>query len=292
MNMANKDYYDILGVAKNATDEELKKAYRSLAKKYHPDLHPGNKAMEAKFKDINEAYGVLSDPKKRSDYDLTGTVPFGPEGAQGFQYQDFGFGGFDDVFGEIFGNRSRRRGIQRGEDIEYSLDVDFLHAVKGTEVRFAVQRRSGVETITVKIPPGITTGSRVRVAGKGDDGYDGGTPGDLFITTSVKPHQYFRRVDNDIYVDVPLTIKEALLGAEIKVPTIDGYTTIKAPPLTANGRRLRIKNKGVFGAHEKARGDQYVVMNVALPGKLNAGSKELIEELDEINPYEPRKGLW
>lgn len=306
--MANKDYYDILGVSRNATDEEIKKAYRNLARKYHPDLHPDKKAeMEAKFKEINEAYSVLIDPKKRSDYDLTGHVTFEPgmggypPGGAGFPYEDFGGfgGGFEDIFGEIFGRPGRRRGIQRGADIEYHLEVDFMHAVKGTEVRITVARRTGAsEKMTVKIPPGIKTGSRVRVAGKGDLGYEGGPNGDLFIITSVKPHQYFRRVSNDIYVDVPVTIMEAALGAEVEVPTIDGPTRIKIPAGTQGGQKLRIKSRGVYyveeayGVLENKRGDEYVVINVSVPKKLDERSKKLLEEFSAINTYEPRKGLW
>ncbi len=309
--MANKDYYEILGVSRNATDEEIKKAYRNLARKYHPDLHPDKKAeMEAKFKEINEAYSVLIDPKKRSDYDLTGRVTFEPgmggypPGA-GFPYDDLGGfgggfgGGFEDIFGEIFGRPGRRRGIQRGADIEYHLEVDFMHAVKGTEVRITVTRRDGSsEKMTVKIPPGIKTGSRVRVAGKGDLGYESGPNGDLFIITSVKPHQYFRRVGNDIHVDVPVTINEAALGAEVEVPTIDGPTRIKIPAGTQGGQNLRIKGKGVYyveeayGVLEKKRGDEYVAINVCVPKKLDERSRELLEEFSSINPYEPRKGLW
>jgi molecular chaperone DnaJ/curved DNA-binding protein len=303
--MVNKDYYTILGVQRGAADEELKKAYRTLARKYHPDLHPGNKDMEARFKDINEAYGVLSDPKKRADYDLTGRVPTGPgmrgqypgEGGGG-GVEDFGFGrmgGFEDIFSEVFGvgRGGGRRGVQRGADIEYRLKVDFMHAAKGTEIKIKVKRRAGApETITVKIPPGIHDGSRVRVAGKGDLGQGGGPKGDLFITTDVQPHPYFKRVGNDIYLDVPVTIEEAVNGAEVEVPTIDDYTRIKVPPSTQGGQKLRIKGKGVYGLKGVARGNQYVIIRVAVPKKVATKSRVLIEEFSKINHYEPRKGLW
>jgi DnaJ-class molecular chaperone len=202
-------------------------------------------------------------------------------------------GGFEDIFGEVFGVRGGRRGVRRGGDIEYSLTLDFLRAVKGTDIKVKVARRSGAaETITVKVPPGVHDGSRVRVAAKGDVGYDGGPPGDLYITTMVKPHPYFRRVDNDIYVDVPVTVKEAVLGAQIKVPTTDGFSTIKVPPGTKSAQKLRLKGKGICSPHGLARGDQYVIINIATPGEVDPRSKELIEEFDRINPYEPRKGLW
>ncbi|MBI5455054.1 MAG: DnaJ domain-containing protein [Deltaproteobacteria bacterium] len=293
-----KDYYEILGVARNAAEDDIKKAYRNLARKFHPDLHPDKKAeMEAKFKEINEAYGVLSDPKKRSDYDLTGSVGHEPGMGGGYpppgggvHFEDFGFGnigGFEDVFSEIFG-KGGRRGPRKGSDLEYSVTLDFLQAVKGAEVRIAVPRRGGSETITVKIPPGVKSGGRVRVPGKGEPG-DGG-PGDLYIITEVQPHRYFRRVDNDIYVDVPINIKEAVLGADIQVPTIDGMTTIKVPPGIRSGQKLRIKGKGVYGAG--GRGDEYVIIQIAAQKAVDSRSKELIEEFSRINTYDPRKGLW
>ncbi|MFQ5441125.1 MAG: DnaJ C-terminal domain-containing protein [Thermodesulfobacteriota bacterium] len=307
--MAKKDYYEILGVSRDASDDDIKKAYRTLARKYHPDLHPGDKQMEAKFKEINEAYHVLSDSKKRADYDLTGRVTFEPgmgggwpPGAGGFDIGDMGFGrmgGFEDLFSEVFGERGARggrgarRGPQRGADLEYTMTLDFLKAVKGSEVKITVTRRSGAsERITIKIPPGVHDGSRVRVAGKGHEGSAGGPPGDLYIITRVKPHPYFKRVGADIYINVPITIKEALLGAEIKVPAIDAATKIKIPPGTQGGQKFRIKGKGVSRARGRARGDQYVVVNISVPRGLSKKSAELIEEFDRTNPYEPRKGLW
>ncbi|HBG46772.1 MAG TPA: hypothetical protein DDW94_07255 [Deltaproteobacteria bacterium] len=295
-----RDYYEILGIPRNASEDEIKKAYRNLARQFHPDLHPDKrKEMEAKFKEINEAYHVLSNPKKRSDYDLTGKVGFetgtgAPGYAPGgvnFEEFGFGFGGFEDIFSDLFGRGARRRAAQRGADIEYSIELDFMRAVKGADVRVSLQRMSGPEVLTVKVPAGIRTGSRVRVTGKGEEGLAGGPPGDLYIITSVRPHPYFRREDNDIYVDVPITLKEALLGAEIEVPTIDGPSRIKIPSGTQGGQKLRVKGKGVQGPRGE-RGDEYVVVKIAVPKKIDDKSRKLIEEFEEQNPYEPRKGLW
>lgn len=294
-----KDYYTILGVPKGASEEEIKKAYRKLAREFHPDLHPDRKKeMEGKFKEINEAYQVLGDPKKRSEYDLTGQTGFnsgmggpgyGPQG--GVHFEDLGFGGFEDIFGEVFGRGSRRRGPQRGADLEYRLDLDFLQAIRGTDVKTNISRSTGTESLTVKIPPGVRTGSRVRVAGKGEAGFNGGPPGDLYIETSVRSHPYFRREENDIYIDVPITLKEALLGAEIEVPTVDGRTKIKIPAGTQGGQKLRIRGKGVASARGE-RGNQYVTVNIYVPKDLDERSKELVEEFSRLNPHDPRKGLW
>ncbi len=305
--MPNKDYYEVLGVKRNASDDEIKKAYRTLARKYHPDLHKGDKSMEARLKDINEAYSVVGDSKKRSDYDLTGQSPFGagmggpgyrpgPGGPMDGGMGDFGgggAGGFEDIFSEIFGGMGRRRGPARGVDIEYSLKVDFLGSVKGVELKIKVKRRVGTSsTVNVKIPPGIVDGSRVRLAGKGDSGSEGGPPGDLFIVTKVGTHPYFRRIGSDIHLDVPITIKEAVTGGTVEVPTIDDYTTIKVPPGTQGGQKLRIKGKGVYPSTGAPRGHQYVIIKGAVPKKVNRKSKELLDEFSEINDFEPRDGLW
>lgn len=296
-----KDYYNILGVPRGSSDEEIKKAYRKLAREFHPDLHPDRKKeMEAKFKEINEAYEVLGDPKKRSEYDMMGQAGFGagapgagyaPPGGIHFEDINANFGGFEDIFGEIFGRGGRRRVAQRGADLEYRLELDFIQAVKGAEVRVNIQRASRPESLTVKIPPGVKTGSKVRVAGKGEAGLGGGPQGDLYIETIVRPHRFFRREGLDIHLDAPITLKEALLGAEIEVPTVDGQTRIRVPAGTQGGQRLRIRGKGGFGPRGE-RGDEYVTVNINVPKAVDERSKELIEEFSALNPYEPRKGLW
>ncbi len=302
--MANKDFYEILGVGRGATTDEIKKAYRALARKYHPDLHPGDKGMEKKFKEINEAYSVLGDPAKKEDYDLTGRIPGaagggggwppgGGGGMGGFGGGGVGGGGFEDIFGEIFGmGGPRRRGPRRGEDLEYRLNLDFLQAVRGAEIKVTVRRQSGAsEKITIKIPAGIGDGARVRVAGKGNEGYDGGPYGDLFIITTVSDHPYFKRKGNDIYINVPVTIGEALLGAKIEVPTITGPAKIKISPGTQGGRKLRLRGKGV-ATPRGTNGNQYCEINITLPERIDKNSEELIREFESSNSYNPRKGLW
>lgn len=308
---ARKDYYAILGVSKNAKDDELKSAYRKLAKKFHPDLHPDNKSAEAKFKEVSEAYAVLSDSKKRNQYDLGGDFSFngapggpgygpgyGPGQAAGgrvrtseggFNFRDFGFGGggFEDIFADIFGSQRVSTGPIKGRDITSSVRIDFLKAIKGTEIVLTVKRNGESEKVTVRIPVEIKDGSKVRVAARGDDGINGGPRGDLFLTVHVLPHSYFRRVGKDIYLDVPITIKEAALGTKIEVPTIHGKSTIKIPAGTASGQKLRIKGKGISG-----KGDQYVTLSLVLPKVLNIETKKLIEEFDKTNPYTPRRNLW
>ena len=293
-----KDFYEILGVSKDANEDEIKKAFRKLARKYHPDLHPDDSANEARFKEINEAHSVLSDPKKREDYDMRGRMPFG--GGMGGPYaggpfQGGGPGGFDnveDIFSDFFGGVGHgRRQPQRGADIEYTLDLDFLKAVSGAEVKVTVARGREQEKITVKIPAGVSSGSRVKLAGKGKPGRSGGPAGNLYISTRVKPHEYFRRKGADIHIEVPVTVDEALLGATIKVPTLAGHSSIKVPPCTRGGSKLRLKGKGIEPAGG-ARGDMFLEIKIITPEKLDSRSRKLIEEFSEINAYEPRRGLW
>lgn len=300
--MAKKDYYEILGVPRSAGEDEIKKAYRELAKKYHPDLHPGNKAMEARFKEINEAYEVLRDPKKKEQYDRFGSAMFEPgfQGAGAYTYtypgagrtvsvEDFGFdiGGIEDIFGDIFGKRRQARAQPFGEDIEYSLEISFEQAIKGTEVRLTLDG----EKITVKLPAGARDGSKVRVPGKGRAGFPGGQRGDLYIVTKVKPHPYFKREGDDIYLDCPITVTEAALGAKITIPTIDGKTLLSVPAGTQSGQKLRLHGKGVSHIKGKGKGDQYVIIKIILPKNIDEKSKSLLQEFQKLNPYDPRQDL-
>ena len=301
--MAKKNYYEILGISRDAIEEDIKKAYRELAKKYHPDLHPGDKSMEARFKEINEAYEILKDPKKREQYDRFGSAAFEPgfQGARTYTYpwgsggktvnvEDFGFdiGGLEDTFGDIFGRRTRaQRGPLRGEDVEYVLEVGFEQAIHGTEVRLTING----EKLTVKIPAGVKDGSRIKVAGKGRPGMMGGHAGDLYIVTKIKPHLYFRRENDDIYIDVPITITEAALGAKVNIPTIDGKTLLIIPPGTQSGQKLRLTGKGVPHIKGIGRGDQYVIIRITAPKGLDEKSKGLLQEFQKLNPYDPRRDM-
>lgn len=300
-----KDYYNTLGVPRNATKEEIKKAYRKLARKYHPDLNPGNKEAEQKFKEIQEANEVLSNEEKRKNYDTFGTADFqaGPgrttwtwsEGTpRGFEFDIGDLGGFENLFGDIFGPRRTERGRSRGRDIEYQVTIDFETAIKGgtRDLTVSKQTKDGnvvTETLSVKIPAGVDDGSRIRVKGKGEASR--GTSGDLFLRIKVKPHPIFGRKKDDIYVELPITLYEAALGANVTVPTVDGSATMTIPPNVQNGTKLRLKGKGVENLKTRERGDQYVILKIAMPEKINETTKSTLEELRNSNPYNPRSHL-
>jgi curved DNA-binding protein len=307
----NKDYYKTLGVSRNASAEDIKKAYRKLARRYHPDLNPGNKEAEEKFKEIQEAYDVLSKEDKRRMYDAYGSAGFQPGGANqrtwtwsegspesGFRFSfgDMGgFSGLDDIFSEIFGTREPTSRPRRSRDIEYEIEIDFETAIKGgvRDIKLSretVDRKMATETISVKIPPGVDDGSRIRVAGKGEIGGRGNI-GDLYLRVKVRPHPIFIRRKDDIYVEVPITFYEAALGAQINVPTIDGSATVTIPPGVQNGTKLRLKGKGVPNIKSRERGDEYVVVKIVMPEHLSENTKRSFEELARTAPYNPRTHL-
>ncbi len=354
--MGKRDYYEVLGVSKGATDSDIKKAYRKLAKKYHPDANPNNQEAEAKFKEATEAYEVLSDEKKRQTYDQFGHSAFdgsgGFSGSGNFSGMDmgdifesfFGGSGFSDIFGG--GSSRRRRGPSRGADLQYNLTINFEEAVFGCskEISFQADDKcdncngtgakpgthpqtcptcggSGQErviqqtmlgsmttviecrtchgegkivkepcsvcngkgkvrktkTITVDIPKGINEGQSIRKAGMGAPGEKGGPNGDLLIAISVRPHKTFVRQNNDIYVEVPISIVQATLGDEIKVPTIDGEELYTVKAGTQPETTVMLKNKGVFNVRNpKLRGDQIIKFKVIVPTKVNDKQKELL----------------
>jgi DnaJ-class molecular chaperone len=307
--MANKDYYSTLGVRRNASEKEIKQAYRRLARRYHPDVNPGDATAEQKFKEISEAYAVLGHAENRKKYDQFGPQAFASGfdpsfatggGFHGFQtgnFKDFfsgrgGFAeGFSNIFEDFFGKAQARptTAPTRGQDIEHTVEISFADALHGTTTEVRVVRRDGgAEWLRVKIPPGVDTHSKVRLAGKGEPGTHGGAAGDLYIVTQVQPHAYFVRQGHDIVCEVPVTLAEAMLGARVDIPTIDGKTTMTLPAGTQNGRKFRLRGKGVPYLKGEGRGDQYVTVKVVLPETLDASSRQLVEELDKRNPLQPR----
>ena len=352
---AKKDYYELLGVPRNASEDEIKKAYRKLALQYHPDRNPGDKQSEENFKEVSEAYQILSDAEKRAKYDQFGHAAFG-DGSPfpgGFDFT----AGFEDVFGDIFGEffgGGARRGRGRGEDLRYNLTLKFEEAVSGIEKKIKIPRHgpcdtchgSGAKagtapqtcptcrgrgqvsfqqgffsvsrtcstcqgqgtivkdpcancggsgrlrklhTLNVKIPAGVDTGSRLKLRSEGESAPAGGAPGDLYVVIQVEPHPIFIRENLDILCDVPISIAQAALGAEIDVPTLNGKVKMKIPPGTQSGKVFRMKGKGVNDVQGYHQGDQHVRVSVETPTHLTARQKELLKEFataggEDVNP--------
>ncbi|HWP33970.1 MAG TPA: molecular chaperone DnaJ [Thermodesulfobacteriota bacterium] len=361
-----RDYYAVLGVSRDATPEELKRAYRRLALQYHPDKNPGDPTAEEKFKEISEAYQVLSDPDKRRQYDQFGHA--GTDGFAGFRPGDFAAGPFTDLFTDLFGDffgatvggaRARARG-RRGEDLRYNLELSFEEAAFGTEATIQVPRRtdcsacggSGAKagtrpvacptcrgfgqvrytqgffsinktcprcrgegrvietpcpecdgtglrretvTLSVKIPAGVETGTRLKLTGEGERGLRGGPPGDLYVVVTVREHPFFVRQGDDVVCEVPVSMVQAALGTTIEVPTLDGKVPLKIPAGTQSGQVFRLKGKGIPRLSGPGRGDQHVVVKVETPTRLTPKQRQLLEEFarassEETNPLS--KGFW
>jgi curved DNA-binding protein len=307
--MEYKDYYKTLGVDRNAEEKEIKKAYRKLARQYHPDVNPGDKAAEERFKDINEAYEVLSDPDKRHKYDQlgsswqqwqrTGRDPGGfdwsqwSSGAQPggvrVEYRDLGdlgdlFRGrdFSDFFQSIFGGMGAPQARpRRGQDYTQPLEITLEEAFQGTARMIQKDGRR----LEVKIPPGVRTGSKVRVAGEGSPGIAGGTSGDLYLEVNVLPHSVFEREGDDLHCEVPVNLYTAVLGGEIKVPTLSGDVILTIPPETQGGRTFRLRGKGMPNLRNpKKHGDLYAKLRIQTPRKLTQREKELFRELASLRP--------
>jgi molecular chaperone DnaJ len=385
--MAKQDYYEVLGIKRDAKPEEIKKAYRRLARKWHPDVNPGDKAAEERFKLTSEAHDVLSDPKKRSVYDrfgqysdnladaaARGASPGGAGGAAagrtapGFDFSGFDWGSttssgggtsFKDIFSELFGGGGTakekeppRPQPKRGADIEMPLTLSFEEAIKGITTNITVNRseqcprcngagdiggpvmvcttckgtgqvqkaggrlrfsqecadcggtgrrrspcslckgRGTVpksETVKVRIPAGVETGSRVRIPGKGEGGRLGAPPGDLHIITNVGDHKYFTRKGDNIYATVPITVPEAALGAKIEVPTVEGKAQLRIPPGTQSGQKFRLRQRGAPSLRNPgAHGDQFVEVQVTLPKVISEETKELLRQYSKMNIENPR----
>lgn len=351
--LSKRDYYEILGVNRQATDQELKSAYRKLAMQFHPDRNPGNHEAEEKFKELNEAYGVLSNNETRQRYDRFGHAGVGSSAASA-PWGSQGFGGFEDILGDLFGDLfgasrtgSRRSGVQRGSDLRFDLEITLEEAARGYKTQISVPRLESCETckgtgaapgtspvtcavcagagqvrfqqgffsvsrtcqqcrgtgrmimspckdcqgagriekdhsLEIKIPAGVDTGARLRLAGEGESGLAGGTPGDLYVVIHVKEHEIFERQGNNLYVNVPITYAQAALGGEIKVPTLDGEDHLTIPEGTQTGSIFRLKGKGIVSLQSAGRGDLFVVTTVATPTKLNREQRKLLEQLAAI----------
>lgn len=302
-----KDYYELLGVKRDASDAEIKKAYKRLARKYHPDVNPNDKTAEEKFKEISEAYHVLSNKDLRKKYDQFGHSSRWSQEFSGFDSSGFDFKnpfssseGFGSIFEEIFGGaagaqartRTKPRAPMKGRDLQYSMEIGFMDAVKGISTNITVNSASSNnQRLKVKIPAGVDSGSKVRLAGKGEPGAYGGPHGDLYIITKVRPHPFFERKGDNLYVDIPITLGEAVFGAKIEVPTIDGNSLMKIPPGTQNGQKFRLYGKGVPYMKGDRRGDQYVTVKVSIPKNLDENSKELLKQFEKLNPENPREHI-
>ncbi len=364
-----KDYYNTLGLKRDASSTDIKRAYRKLARKYHPDLNPGDKAAESKFKEIQEAYAVLNDSAKKKQYDQFGFVGDMPPGGsphqgystggfEGFNFSNFGSSSFSDFFENIFGSSQRAspQRSERGDDLLYSMKLSFTDAINGVKTRIKLTRMAACETcsgygfmrskgqqacrtcggtgqshmqtgamrfsttchscrgsgisqgtecstchglgqtrktelISVRIPSGVDTGSKIRIQGKGNAGARGGPSGDLFINIEVDPHKLFRREGSNIYIKIPVTVPEATLGAKIEVPTIYGKTTIRIPPGTRSGQKFRLRNKGVLSPGKKVQGDQFVEVLIVPPPFNNERIRELVKEIEKVSEENPRHNL-
>lgn len=294
-----QDLYNVLGVSREASQDEIKRRYRKLAKELHPDLNPGDEAIAERFKRVSAAHAILSDPKKRASYDLGEIDDAGQARQHQGYYHDFAGGGqgggFDDsvlegLFAEMFG-RGRRPGFrpaERGEDAAYSLKIDFLEAAKGAKKRVAM---GDGKTLDIAIPAGIQEGQTLRLRGKGRPGTRGGPAGDAMVEILIKPHPLFERKGRDVHIELPISLGEAVLGARIDVPTIDGPVTMTVPKGSNTGTTLRLKERGIAGPKGGARGNQYVRLCVSLPPSPDDELEAFLERWSKEQTYDPRGNL-
>ncbi len=314
--MSKRDFYEVLGVSRSASKDEIRKAYKKLARKFHPDVKPADPDAEKKFSEITEAYDVLSDEDKRKNFDQFGHGFRGGSGGGGAGNPFQGFGGgaggaggasfdLDDLLGGMFGGGGQGGGSpfgggrraqprpQKGVDAKADITIPFTMAVEGGDYSLSVQQGSKSERLSIKIPAGIDNGQTIRLAGQGGPGISGGPAGDLLVTIEIAPHPCFRRDGSNLLVDVPLTPSEAALGAKIDVPTLtDGLVVLSVPPGTSSGAKLRLRGKGVRNPKTGDRGDQFVVLKIVLPKELSDEARALYQQLAELPIVDPRDGLW
>lgn len=309
------DYYAVLGVRKDASADELRNAYKKLSRENHPDRKPNDSAASEKFKQVQEAWDVLGDAKKRQQYDQFGSA-FGPNGPQFQQGQRRGGAGpvdFQEMFGgnvdlgdllggmfgggaggSPFGTQAGRRGrTAQGANIEAEIEIPFVVAAEGGTQDLQLDREGRVERLSVKIPPGVSTGSVIRLAGQGQARRGGGPAGDLLVTIKVAPHSYFRREGNDLLIDVPITVSEGALGTKVEIPTLaEGMVVVTVPPGTSSGAKLRFRGKGVPDQKTRVRGDLYAILKLVLPPSLDEATRGLFEQIATAAPHNPRANLW
>jgi len=359
--MNKRDYYEVLGINRDASEDEIKKNYRKLAMEHHPDRNPDNPKSEGRFKEAKEAYEILSDPNKREAYDQYGHAGVDPSMAKSGSAQGFS-DTFGDIFGDIFGGHGGRSNVYSGADLRYNMEISLEQAAHGTETKiriptmeaceichgsgaksgttpitcpscnghgqvrmqqgfFSIQQTcpkchgsgkfvaspcikcSGAgrvkqqKTLLVKIPAGVDENDRIRLSGEGEDGVNGGPPGDLYVVINLTPHSVFQRDHNDLHCEMPISFTTAALGAEIEIPTIDGYAKIKVPAETQSGKIFRLRGKGIKGVRSRAHGDLLCHMVVETPIKLTTRQKELFHELEALNQedssrHSPRTKSW
>lgn len=309
--MAPRDYYETLGVSRSATADEIKKAYRKLAKKHHPDANPDDAGAQKKFSEITEAYEVLSDEDKRAKYNQFGNnwSKVGGAGGGGNPFDGFSGGGagFDlnDILGGMFGGGGgggnpfgggggrRQPRSQKGQNLEAEIRVPFQVGILGGEHELSIQSSGKVNRLTVKVPAGIADGGKVRLAGQGNAGMGGGPAGDVIVTVRIAAHPWFRRDGNNLIVDVPITPSEAALGAKVDVPTLtEGTVVMSIPPGTSSGAKLRLRGNGVPDRKTGDRGDQLVQLKIVTPKDLSTEAQELFRQLQEAAPQNPREDMW
>ena len=294
-----KNLYSILGISKGASQQEIKSAYRKLAKQHHPDANPGDTKVEEKFKEISAAYHILGDEKLRARYDRGEIDEHGQEKMGGFRSGHrtsstggFGGGAAEDIFSEIFGNFRgggfRGRVPEKGRDRNFAIEIDFTEAALGGKRRLTMG--DGGRTLDVKIPAGVTDGQQIRLRGQGEEGAAGGPNGDILINITVQPHSFFRREGQNVLIELPISLPEAVLGATVKVPTVDGTVNLKVPPGSNTGTKLRLKGKGIADKGG-ARGDQMVSLKVVLPDEQDEELQDWVTKWAEKHAYDARSKL-